>query len=88
MAALVNIPADTWVDLYAASGITVGTQLSAQVQGSGVEVKIQTSATQPTELSGVVLKSSLGMQAVNKAGSVGEWAYSVGTEAALYVSES
>lgn len=72
----ITVQSNTWVDLYTASGIAVGTQISVQNKSSGV-VTVQTSATEPTDLSGTLLKSY--MQATNKSGSTGEWAYSLGS---------
>ena len=47
----VNLPVETWVDLYAATGITTGIQLIIQNTGSSV-VKLVESATKPTSTTG------------------------------------
>ena len=47
----VNLPVETWVDLYASTGITAGTQLIIQNTGSSV-VRLVESATEPTYSNG------------------------------------
>ena len=42
----VNLPVETWVDIYAATGIVAGTKLIIQNTGSSV-VKLVESATEP-----------------------------------------
>ncbi len=43
----VSLPAGTWIDLYAATGITTGVQLQIQNIGS-TEVRVSESASEPT----------------------------------------
>jgi len=42
----INLPVETWVDIYAATGIVAGTKLIIQNTGSSV-VKLVESATEP-----------------------------------------
>ncbi len=70
----VNLPANVWVDLYAATGITAGIKLRVQNAGSS-EVLLVESATKP-------ITSSTGSNPLptrefytNKSGNVGAWAY-------------
>lgn len=74
----VRIPKNKWVDLYAATGIVVGTQIIVQNIGSG-EVDLTESAAMPNAASGRN-KLEPRLFFTNKAGNVGGWAYSkVGT---------
>ncbi len=47
----VTVPKNTWVDIYAASGITPGTQMIIQNTGSS-EAKLYESAVQPIASTG------------------------------------
>ena len=80
----VKLTGGVWTDLYAASSIAVGTQLSVQ-NVSSPTVTIQTSATEPTVMAGNIIPAT--EVARNKAGSVGEWAYS-SVDAELQVDEA
>lgn len=72
----VILPANTPVDLYAASGIAVGTKVSVQNVTSGV-VRVHVGAVAPTlGVSGAVLLSS-GESGENDTGDTGLWAWSV-----------
>ena len=73
----VSLPADTWVDLYLSTGISVGTQLIIQNRRTD-EVFLTESAVEP---SGLI--ASLGGNPLvgkefftNVTGNVGAWAYS------------
>lgn len=73
----VPLPADTWVDLYSSTGISVGTQLIVQNRRTD-DVFLTESAAEPSGL----IASLGGNQLVGKefftnvAGNVGAWAYS------------
>ena len=69
----INLPANTWVDLYAAAGINPGTQLGVQNLGA-VGIRLATSPTQPTGDGFQRLASD--KYTTNKAGSSGAWAFS------------
>jgi len=73
----VSLPADTWVDLYSSTGLSVGAQLIIQNRRTD-DVFLTESATLP---SGLI--ASLGGNPlvgkeffINVAGNVGAWAYS------------
>lgn len=81
----VNLPVETWVDIYAATGIVAGTQLIIQNTGSST-VRLVESATKPT--------SSIGFNSLpereyvtNKTANVGFWAKSK-TGGSLQVEEA
>jgi len=67
----ITIPDDVWVDLYAASGIPVGTQITVHNVGND-EVFLSTKATQPTEI-GLPVKPY--QSSTNEAGDSGAWAF-------------
>ena len=80
----VTIPANTWVDIYDATGIVLGTQIILQNIGSS-EVDLVESATQPA--------SSIGHNSLpprefftNSASAVGAWGFSL-TGSTLQVEE-
>jgi len=81
----VEIPFNTWVDLYDATGIVVGTKIIIQNIGSA-EVDLVESATVPTAAIG---KNTLPPREffTNTAANVGAWAFS-GTGSTLQVEES
>lgn len=76
---LVNVPlpANTWVDLYAATGIPVGVAISAENVGTS-DVYLTVRATQPPigfdAYSIVQRKTSVPYR--NSTGDAGAWAYS------------
>lgn len=73
----IPIPKNTWIDLYNASGITVGTAI--RVQNIGVnDVYLTVSATEPgLDLTAYnVLNRENGVQLRNTTGDPGAWAYS------------
>ena len=71
----VRLPVNTWVDLYAATGITAATKLIIQNTGSS-EVILVESATEPqqstTGFNSLVTRDFF----TNNAGNVGAWALS------------
>lgn len=77
----IKLPANTWVDLYAASGIIVGTQIVVK-NLSIVGVKLNAQATTPTQTDANTDEtgsySPLGSfgSASNDVGDSGAWAYS------------
>ena len=70
----ISIPAGAWVDLYAASGIPVGTKISVQNLSYG-DVRLAAKATAPTDKDGYALLQ-FGRAAPNQAGDTGAWAMS------------
>lgn len=70
----VTIPKNTWVDLYDATGITIGVQLIIQNTGSS-ESKLVESLAEPTEASGFNLIPPRDYL-TNAASAVGAWAFS------------
>lgn len=70
----VTLPANTWIDLYAATGETVGTKLLLQNLGTA-GVRLTSKAIAPVDGDGFKRVAS-GQQAVNEAADLGAWAYS------------
>lgn len=81
----VTIPRNTWIDLYDATGITVGVQIIIQNIGSS-DAKLVESVSDPSDSSGfnsIPVRSFL----TNAASSVGAWAFSdTGTTLQIEVS--
>ena len=73
----IQIPARTWIDLYSASGIAVGTQIIVKLLG-GYEVRLVTSAAQPTDMNAFDVLVSRTVPAQNDSGDSGAWAWSFG----------
>ena len=73
----ITIPERTWVDLYAASGISVGTQLVVKLLG-GYEVRLVTAATEPSDMSAFDVLVSRTVPVTNDSGASGAWAWSFG----------
>lgn len=72
----VVIPANTWIDLYAQTGITVGTRIRVKLIG-GTDVRLVVSATQPADLSASDVLTSRVVPYLNSEGDSGAWAYCV-----------
>ena len=70
----VALPANTPVDLYAATGIAVGTAIVVTNKSSFNEVTMYTGASAPTDNSGVPIQPK--KQGKNNAGEAGAWATS------------
>lgn len=70
----VPIPANTWVDLYAATGIVAATQLSIQNVG-GENVILVESAAEPVRSTTGFNTAIPGEFIVNDAANVGAWAW-------------
>jgi hypothetical protein len=69
----ITIPEQTWVDLYAASGIAIGTQILVQNIGA-CDIYLTSQASQPTDdTAHQIIKRS--QFAINDAGDTGAWAY-------------
>jgi len=69
----IPLPANTWVDLYAASLITPGTRIIASNKGAST-ITLATLATEPTTLDGAPLAKD--KDRINESGDSGAWAYS------------
>ncbi len=79
----IPLPANTWVDLYAASGIAVGTQLL--VVNNGVyDARIVVKATQPTDSDGWDPLARY-QYLTNTSGDSGVWAICIGGDGQLNV---
>jgi hypothetical protein len=76
----IKITKNVWVDLYAASGITVGVQIVVQ-NLSSVELKLHTKATTPAvadavdDETGAFSRLLSHGESVNDSGDSGAWAY-------------
>lgn len=69
----VVLPAGTWVNLYTATGLTVGTQIQIQNVGN-VDVRVVSQAAQPTSASGFNLIRPESLTFVSQASPTGAWA--------------
>ena len=83
----IHIPQRTWVDLYAASGIAVGTQITVTLV-SGFEALLCTKATQPTDLSAYDPLVDTRFPLTNKTGDSGAWCYTRATNCVVTVKET
>lgn len=81
----IRLEPNTWTNIYAETGIDVGTQLNVQ-SAAGCVVYLKTSTTQPNDIQGSVRMKPF-MMATNKASSTGEWAYAL-SPAIISVSEA
>lgn len=83
----VQIPSNTWVNLYALSGITVGTQVTVHNKGSN-PCRVATSSLAPTVVSGLELYSYPESDPIEIApGEAGLWALSPNGTTTLLVQE-
>lgn len=77
----IKLPANTWVNLYAASGILVGTQITVK-NLSTVGVKLNAQAGTPTQAdaesneNGSYAPLNSFDSSINDSGDTGAWAYS------------
>ncbi|WP_150137935.1 hypothetical protein [Candidatus Enterovibrio escicola] len=85
----IQIAADTWVDIYAASGIAVGTQVSV-INNGGHALYLYSGATAPTEAPNK--GSSFGFAPVeanrtaqNQSGDAGAWVFSFAASSIINV---
>ena len=73
---LVTLPRNKWVDIYAETGIAVGTQVIIQNVGKD-EITLTESASKPTSGYGLN-RLPYREYATNEPDNVGAWAYSTG----------
>ena len=71
----VRLPVGVWVNLYAATGITVGTQIQVQNLGN-TNVLVNTGAAQPTAVSGYNIIKPDSLVFVSDVSPNGAWAQS------------
>ena len=69
----VVLPVGVWVDLYDATGLTVGTQIQVQNIG-GVTVLLHTGATQPSAADGYNILRPESLTFVSQTAPTGAWA--------------
>lgn len=81
----VTLTKNTWVDLYAATSIAVGTRILIQNIGS-TPLKLHTSASEPASNAGYVLLSSMQAMA-NETGDSGCWVKSDYTDGQVNVQD-
>lgn len=79
-----TLPGNTWVDLYADTGISVGTKISVQNIGSNT-IKLATKLTAPISSDGFAELTPGNDQYVNETGDSGAWAFSPVTIGLLQV---
>ena len=84
MALHIPIPANTYVNLYAESSISVGTPILVKFIGGG-EVKLFSQASQPTNLENYDILDSASEPLANTSSDLGAWAYSVGIKSTVSV---
>ncbi len=82
----VTLPSDTWVNLYTATGLSVGKKLLLQNLGSS-NIRLTTKETAPAAGDGFKRVES-GQQATNESGSTGEWVLSPIIGGEINVSEA
>ena len=69
----VILPANEWVDLYAATGIIVGTKINVQNTGAA-RVRLATSLTEPLSEMGPFIYPDSSIMLQNDDGDTGAWA--------------
>ena len=69
----VVLPLGTWVNLYTATGLTVGTQIQVQNVGN-VPVRVVSQAATPTDASGFNLIRPRSLTFVSQTTPTGAWA--------------
>ena len=72
----ITIPSKQWVNLYAESGIAVGTAITVHNVGHN-QVSLTVKAAEPTNLM-AALPISFSNHLTNETGDSGAWAYSIG----------
>lgn len=77
----------TYVDLYAATGITVGTKIKIQICTATGLVQLGVKATAPTSDQDGVIYARPGEWLINSAGDPGAWARCDGTALVAVISE-
>ncbi len=73
----IDLPANTWVNLYAhpvlvAAGIAVGTQISVQNLGGGASIQVHAGANEPASTDGYRV-IAIGQVWQNDSGDTGAW---------------
>ena len=81
----VPCPPNTWVDIYASTGIIVGTQITAVNNGSN-DVRLAATLAQPTGATAHAVSRSDSVKFSNNVGDPGAWALCIGG-GSLYVYE-
>lgn len=84
MAKHILIPANTFVDLYDASGIAVGTAILVSLIG-GSQVRLFSSELEPTQQTDYVPLYNLSEPKANSQGDLGAWAYTVAADCKVSV---
>lgn len=85
----VSIPSNTWINLYSATGITVGTALEVYNKGNSGCVLVIRATAPPNNTMGIPLGiDSAGQHRYVSAGESGLWCYSAGSSTYLSVQES
>lgn len=82
----VPLPVSTWVDLYAASGITVGNKILVQNIGY-TNIQLYVGATSPSADAGFKILPVY-QEATNITGDSGAWARPLAAEGLVNVAES
>lgn len=72
----VALPANTWVNLYAATGITVGVKIAVQNLGSNT-IRLAVKATEPLTTDGFNELTPGDAQYQNQDADSGAWAFSL-----------
>lgn len=83
----VDLPVGQWVNLYTATGLTVGTQLQVQNIGQ-VNVRLVTQAAQPTDESGYNIIKPDSLTFVSQTAPTGAWARADRAAGAINVGEA
>ena len=84
---IVPIPQNTWVDLYAGSGIAVGSVLQVENSGAAdVYLAVQESEPEKTHKAYNVIKRPPSVNMQNSDGDLGAWAYCPNTDGQLSIS--
>lgn len=69
----VELPIGQWVDLYTATGLTVGTQIQIQNVGA-VDVRVVSQAATPTDESGYNVIRPFSLTFLSQTSPTGAWA--------------
>lgn len=82
----VTLPFGQWVNLYTATGLTVGTQIQIQNIGS-VDVLLHTGATQPAADAGYNVIKPASLTFVSETSPSGAWAFAERSNGLLNVGD-
>ena len=83
----ISLPANTWVDLYSESGISVGTQINVELLSNN-PINLTVKATKPSLSDGNSKSKADSRFYTNTTGDSGAWAYSPDTDSSVNVSEA